>query len=73
MSETKKLRETSEIDEKFQWNLEDLFATDEAWEESLKKADEYFKKIESYKGKISKNAKDLYDFLKLSDEITDWA
>ncbi|MBQ1871042.1 MAG: oligoendopeptidase F [Lachnospiraceae bacterium] len=73
MSETKKLRERSEIDEKFQWKLEDLFATDEAWEESLKKADEYFKKIESYKGKISKNAKDLYDFLKLSDEITDWA
>ncbi len=73
MSEEKKLRERSEIEEKYKWRLEDLFATDEDWEKSLKKIDSYVEKISSFKGKIAEGPENLLAFLKLNDEIDEWA
>lgn len=73
MSEEKKLRERSEIEEKYKWRLEDLFATDEDWEKELKKIDEYVEKISSFKGKIAEGPENLLAYLKLNDEIDEWA
>ena len=73
MSEEKKLRERSEIEEKYKWRLEDLFATDEDWEKELKKIDEYVEKISSFKGKIAQGPENLLAYLKLNDEIDEWA
>ena len=48
MSETLKKRE--EVNKQDTWAMEDLFATDEAWEEEFKKLDEVCDALANYKG-----------------------
>ena len=52
-----------DIDDKFKWNLKDIYASDEAWKKELAAqlpiADEMLK----YKGKLGESAKTLYTFL----------
>lgn len=51
------------------WAIEDMYATDELWEEDFKKIAEYGDKIAVYQGKLKDSADNLYDYLQLSDEI----
>ena len=67
MSKTTKKR--SEIDSKFQWNLEAMFKDDASWEDavsvSLKEAENFV----SYKGRIAENADTLLEVLTKRDFI----
>ncbi len=38
------------------WRLEDIFATDEAWEQEYKEVEELSEKAESYKGTLGNGA-----------------
>ena len=38
------------------WRLEDIFATDEAWEEEFKEIEELSTKAETYKGTLNQGA-----------------
>ena len=60
----------NEMQSEFTWNLADLFASDEAWENKLSETKEYINKITAYSGHLSDNAKTLLDFLKLQDELS---
>lgn len=68
---TKELPKRSEVPLESTWRLEDIFATDEAWEQELAKLKQDIPQIEQYKGKLSESADSLYGLLKLQDELSE--
>lgn len=58
----------SEIPEKYKWNLGDIFATTEAWEQCFAEMSQEYKKLVAYQGKLA-DRDTLLEFLKLSDKI----
>lgn len=64
------IKERNEISNEYKWSIEDIFPTDDAWENALNKAKEYALKVSTFNGKISKSATDLLDYFSLSDEIS---
>ena len=52
------------------WALEDIFPTDEAWEAELEKLKAVPERISAFKGRLGESADVLFDFFKLSDEIS---
>ena len=69
MAEMKKIWKREEIPVEHTWATEDLYASDELWEEDLQKMIEDGKVLASYAGKLN-NAEDLYNFL-YADEMAD--
>jgi oligoendopeptidase F len=67
---TKELPERSEIPVELTWGLEDIFETDESWQEEFKQLQEEFPKVEAYKGKLGESAEQLYNYFKLEDELS---
>lgn len=64
------IKERNEISNEYKWSIEDIFPTDDAWENALNKAKEYALKVSTFNGKISKSATDLLEYFSLSDEIS---
>lgn len=58
----------NEIPEKYKWNLGDIFATPQDWENSFEQLSKEYPSLAQYKGKLSNRA-DLLQFLKLSDQL----
>ena len=58
----------SEIDKKYLWSLEDVYADDDAWEKDYKEAEKQVSFPLKYKGQLS-DKKKLLEFLKASDEL----
>jgi len=65
-----KLRKRSEVDKRFTWAMEDLYASDELWQKEYEQIKELLPKISEYQGCLSKSADILYRFLQLSDTIS---
>ncbi len=59
-------RARSEVPKEYQWNLEDLYPSVEAWEEAKEKVASQFNEVEKYKGKLSKSAKQLLECLEFN-------
>ncbi|WP_188455356.1 oligoendopeptidase F [Virgibacillus oceani] len=68
---TKELPKRSEIPEELTWRLEDIFPTDEAWEEEYQSLKADIPKVENYQGKIGESAANLYELFKLQDEVSE--
>ena len=68
---TKELQARSEVPEDRTWKLEDIFATDDLWEEELSRLKEDVPKITSFKGKLAESADTLYQVLKLQDDLSE--
>ena len=68
MSE-KKLRKRDEIPQEYKWNLEDMYASDELWEDETKKVSELAADIAGLDGKLSEDAGKLLEFFKKQDEL----
>ena len=68
MEETKRIRERSEIPAEDKWALEDLYPTDEAWEEDLKSVGEDQAFLTSFAGKLAR-PEQLYAYLRRSEEL----
>ncbi len=69
MEDMKKIWKREEIPVEHTWATEDLYASDELWEEDLQKMVEEGKVLASFAGKLN-NANDLFDFL-YADEMAD--
>ncbi|RSK26489.1 oligoendopeptidase F [Bacillus sp. HMF5848] len=52
------------------WRLEDIFTSDEAWEQEFKAVKELMPGVEQFRGKLGESAKTLYDALQYQDEVT---
>lgn len=65
----KELCSRSEIPEQYKWNMKDMFATDELWEEEAQQLLDLAKEIEQYRGRLSESAATLLEFFKKTDEM----
>lgn len=65
----KKIPVRSEVDPKYIWALEDVYASDELWNKDLEKARTFPQQLAAYQGHLGESAGTLLEFLKLGDEI----
>ena len=63
-------RERTEIQVKDTWNLQDLYASDELWDESRGKLAAQFDKVLTYKGKLASSASQLLACLEFNSRIS---
>ncbi|NGY77766.1 oligoendopeptidase F [Bacillus megaterium] len=52
------------------WKLEDIFASDDAWEKEFEEVKALIPQMEKFKGKLGESAQTLYDALQEQDELT---
>lgn len=58
-----------EIDEQYKWRLEDIYETDEAWEEDYKKLEDMIPTVEKYKGKLDRSSSYVVKCIQLVEEM----
>lgn len=69
--EASKLQTRAEIAEERTWRLEDIFATDEVWEEERKAVSVELEKFTALKGTLADSADQLYQLLALEDAVSE--
>jgi len=69
-SKVKKVPSRSEIKVEDTWKLEDIFASDDAWEKEFEEVKALIPQMEKFKGKLGESAQTLYDALQEQDELT---
>jgi len=67
--EQAKLKERAEIPEEYKWHLEDIFPSDEAWEEEFAKAEKLLEKAGEFQGHLGDGVDTFLACLKWVDEI----
>ena len=70
MSDTKRIRERSEIPERDTWAIEDLYPSAEAWDADLELLKEKIHEIAAFEGRLGESAATLLAFGELTEEIT---
>lgn len=61
-----------QMEEKYKWNLKDLFESDEDWEKTYQSAGEATSRFEQYKGQLGTSADLMAECLLLSDSLGNW-
>lgn len=69
MSDSKKLKQREEIDEKYKWNIAAMYADEELWEADYRKAGELAKEFAAYSGTLGESAQRLLKALQDRDAI----
>lgn len=67
----KKIPERSEIPVQYTWNTDDLFVSDEAWQEAYDAVQSKIPQLASYAGRLSESAATLYEYIKLDEELSE--
>lgn len=62
------LKERSELDPAFQWDLSSLFGSDEEWENALKKLDDEIPAVAAYQGKLT-DAENIRSYMDRSTQL----
>jgi len=62
--------ERKDISEELTWRLEDIYTSDQAWQDSFQALSEKMKSITKYKGKLGESADELIECLKLDSDIS---
>ena len=52
MERVEKLKKRSEVESKYKWNVEEMYESDEQWEEDFQKAKKLCPELLNYKGKL---------------------
>ena len=68
MEENTKIKQRSEIATEDKWAIEDLYPSDEAWEQVLETLENDKQLLAGYAGRLGESAELLFSFLKLSEE-----
>jgi oligoendopeptidase F len=66
----KSLPARSEIPVEDTWRLEDIFATDEAWEQEFQEIKKMIPNLSNYQGRLGESADVLYEALQYQDEVS---
>src|SRR5690625_2238479 len=69
-NETTALPKRDQVKKELTWDLEDIFATDEAWEQEFFDIKEMVPQLGEFKGRLGESAETLYELLQLKDEIS---
>ncbi|MDD5209360.1 MAG: oligoendopeptidase F [Elusimicrobiales bacterium] len=64
------VKQRSEIDAKYKWDLSSIFPDDAAWQKSLEQVKAGLGGFEQYRGKLSSSAANVREALKLSDSLS---
>lgn len=64
------VKKRSEIAKEFQWNLEDMFATDELWERELEQTLVQAKELAGYQGRLDESAEVMLEYLTKEDALS---
>ncbi len=67
-TDSSSLPSRKEIEEKYKWNLSDIYKSDEDWENDFKWVSSRLPEYSKYIGKLSKDADTLYACLKFDEE-----
>lgn len=65
----KPLPKREEIDGKYKWKLEDIYDTNQKWEEDFSKVKQLSSELLKYKGTLAQSGEKLLECLKLCDEL----
>src|SRR5690625_1532335 len=68
-SQTKQLPRRSELDPMYIWKLEDLFQSDEVWEEEARAVAELFPQVSLFQGRLNESGDVMLQLFRLSDEV----
>jgi oligoendopeptidase F len=63
-------RERAEVSDKYKWNLEDLYSSDEEWNAAKQELVAQFDQVSGYKGKLANSASELLACLKFSSSVS---
>lgn len=63
------LAKRDDIDEKYKWNLSDMYSTIDKWENDVNTVRSFIHEIVKYKGTLGKSPEDLFQCLKISNEM----
>ncbi|MBW7989090.1 MAG: oligoendopeptidase F [Planctomycetes bacterium] len=63
-------RERADISDKYKWNMEDLYTSDEAWNTAKQELVAKFDQVSGYKGKLANSASELLACLKFSSSVS---
>jgi len=63
-------RERSEVSAKYKWKLEDLYASDEAWNKAKQELAAQFDEVTRYQGKLASSASELLACLEFDSRIS---
>ncbi|ESS02857.1 MAG: oligopeptidase F MEROPS family M03B metallopeptidase [uncultured archaeon A07HR67] len=63
------VRERSEIDEAYKWDLQSVFADDEAWAEAYEAVDGRIDELRAYEGRATESPETLLELLQLREEV----
>lgn len=68
-TETIELMTREQIDQKYTWNVEDLFKSTDEWESEFKWVEESLPRYSEFEGKLGASADDLLRAFKFDDEV----
>ena len=68
MAETEQIKKRSEIATEDKWAIEDLYPSDEAWEQTLATLEEAKNALAAFAGRLGESGQTLYDFLYLTEQ-----
>ncbi len=63
-------RERAEVPEQYKWKLEDLYASDQAWNEAKQKRVSQFDDVTKYQGKLAGSASELLACLEFDSRVS---
>ena len=68
-STSRAIPQRADIEEKYKWDLTDLYKNEEAWETDYKKALEMSKSAKEFSGKLTESAKTLFGCLEMRSSL----
>jgi oligoendopeptidase F len=68
--EVKNAVERNEIDAKYQWRMDHVYASDAEWEKDFERINPLLDKFDSMKGTLGDSPQNLFNYLKLDEEVT---
>jgi len=66
---TNTLPERNQLDDRYKWNLQDIFSTDSAWQEEFSSIEQQLPDVKEFQGKLGSSAETLYNCLSLQNLI----
>ncbi|UCE23820.1 MAG: oligoendopeptidase F [Candidatus Zixiibacteriota bacterium] len=64
------IAERQDIENKYKWQLTDIYDSDEAWEADFRKSEEMVKQAGAFAGKLAESPKTLFDCLELRTNLS---
>ena len=69
MANIESMKTRNEIDDKYKWNMKDVYADEDLWSKDIEKAKELFRRLKEFRGIVCRDADSFAECMKLMSEI----